>query len=79
MGNAVIVTAQLPPAEAQALLADLREQYRLSLNEYWYADQFRLVADGLRHGAIIAHVPVMAAQKRLMAALSHSLKTVNNQ
>ena len=76
MGNAVIVTAQLPPAEAQALLAALREQYRLSLNEYWYADQFRLVADGLRHGAIIAHVPVMAAQKRLMAALSHSLNAV---
>ena len=76
MGNAVIVTAQLPPAEAQALLAALREQYRLSLNEYWYADQFRLVADGLRHGAIIAHVPVMAAQKRLMAALSQSLKAV---
>ena len=74
MGNAVIVTAQLPPAEAEALLAALREQYRLNLNEYWYADQFRLVADGLRHGAIIAHVPVMAAQKRLMAALSHSLK-----
>ena len=76
MGNAVIVTAQLPPVEAQALLAALREQYRLSLNEYWYADQFRLVADGLRHGAIIAHVPVMSAQKRLMAALSHSLNAV---
>ncbi len=76
MGNAVIVTAQLPPAEAEALLAALREQYRLNLNEYWYADQFRLVADGLRHGAIIAHVPVMAAQKRLMAALSQSLNAV---
>lgn len=76
MGNAVIVTAQLPPEEAEALLAALREQYRLNLNEYWYADQFRLVADGLRHGAIIAHVPVMAAQKRLMAALSHSLNAV---
>ncbi|MBC3957703.1 hypothetical protein [Pseudomonas triticifolii] len=76
MGNAVIVTAQLPPAEAQALLAAMRKQYRSSLNEYWYADQFRLVADGLRHGAIIAHVPVMAAQKRLMAALSQSLKAV---
>lgn len=74
MGNAVIITTQLPPAEAEALLEALREQYRLNLNEYWYADQFRFVADGLRHGAIIAHVPVMAAQKRLMAALSHSLK-----
>ena len=74
MVNAVIVTTQLPPAEAEALLAALREQYRLSLNEHWYADQFRFVADGLRHDAILAHVPVMAAQKRLMAALSHSLK-----
>ena len=76
MVNAVIVTTQLPPAEAEALLAALREQYRLSLNEHWYADQFRFVADGLRHGAILAHVPVMAAQRRLMAALSLSLKSV---
>lgn len=74
MVNAVIVTAQLPPVEAEALLASLREQYRLSLNEHWYDDQFRFVADGLRHGAILANVPVMAAQKRLMAALSHSIK-----
>ena len=79
MGNAVTITTQLPASEAEALLAALREQYRLNLNEYWYADQFRLVADGLRHGAIVAHVPVMAAQKRLMAVLSHSLNTVNNQ
>lgn len=76
MANAVIVTTQLPPAEAKALLANLREQYRLSLNEHWYDDKFRYVADGQRHGAILAHVPVMAAQKRLMAALSHSLKAV---
>lgn len=76
MGNAVIVTAQLPPAEAEALLFALREQYRSNLHEYWYADQFRFIADGLRHGAILAHVPVMAAQKRLMAALSLSLKSV---
>lgn len=76
MANAVNVTTQLPPAEAKALLANLREQYRLSLNEHWYDDQFRYVADGQRHGAILAHVPVMAAQKRLMAALSHSLKAV---
>ena len=76
MANALIVTTQLPPVEAEALLANLREQYRLNLNEVWYADQFRLVVPALRHGAILAHVPVMAAQKRLMAALSHSLKAV---
>lgn len=76
MVNAVILHTQLPPAEAKALLMALREQYRVNLNEHWYADQFRLVADGMRHGAILAHVPVMAAQKRLMAALSLSLKAV---
>ncbi|GKQ28313.1 hypothetical protein PSTH68_02360 [Pseudomonas syringae pv. theae] len=75
----MIITTQLPEAEAKALLDALREQYRSSLNEHWYDDQYRFVAAGLRHGAILAHVPVMAAQKRLMAALSQSLKTVNNQ
>lgn len=75
MANAVIVTTQLPPTEAKALLTSLREQYRASLNEHWYADQFRFIADQ-RHGAILAHVPSMAAQKRLMAALSFSLKEV---
>lgn len=79
MAYAVIITTQLPEAEAKALLDALREQYRLSLNEHWYDDQYRFVAEGQRHGAILAHVPVMAAQKRLMAALSQSLKTVNNQ
>ncbi|KOP51735.1 prophage PssSM-01 [Pseudomonas coronafaciens pv. porri] len=78
MGDAVIITTHLPPAEAKALLDALREQYRLSLNEYWYDDQFRFVADGQRHGAILAHIPVMAAQKRLMAALSQSLKAVKH-
>ncbi len=76
MANAVIVTTQLPKAQAKALLEALREQYRLRLNEYWYDDQYRFVADGQRHSAILARVPEMAAQVRLMAALSHSLKAV---
>ncbi|MEE4094203.1 hypothetical protein V2I59_11725 [Pseudomonas viridiflava] len=78
MANAVIVTTQLPKAQAKALLDSLREQYRLRLNEYWYDDQYRFVADGQRHGAILARVPVMAAQVRLMAALSQSLKAVKD-
>ncbi|WP_433736436.1 hypothetical protein [Pseudomonas putida] len=76
MENAMNINAKLTPVEAEALLVALREQYRLSLNEHWYADQFRFVADGLHHGAILAHVPAMAAQKSLMAALTHSLKAV---
>ncbi|MFJ3412336.1 hypothetical protein BS643_17925 [Pseudomonas protegens] len=74
MGNALNVTTQLPPAEAEALLAMMRESYRLSLNDYWYADEFRTVPNDLRHSSILKKKPAMAAQKRLMAALSLSLK-----
>lgn len=73
MEYAMNINAKLTPVEAQALLANLREQYRLSLNELWYADQYRLIPDGLRHGSILANSPVMAAQKHLIGALIHSL------
>jgi hypothetical protein len=76
MGNAVIINTPLPSIEAQALLETLRTHYRASLNEHWYDDQFRFVPIGMRHGAILAHIPAMSAQKRLMAALSQSLKAV---
>ena len=80
MENAMNINAKLSPDEAQALLANLREQYRLSLNELWYADQYRLIPDGLRHGSILANDPVMAARKHLIGALAgaltQSLKTV---
>ena len=73
MANALNINAKLPPDQAQALLANLREQYRLSLNDLWYADQYRLIPDGLRHGSILANSPVMAAQKHLIGALTQSL------
>ncbi|WP_433785975.1 hypothetical protein [Pseudomonas frederiksbergensis] len=76
MENAMNINAKLTPDQAEALLANLREQYRLSLNELWYADQYRLIPDGLRHGSILANCPVMAAQKHLIGALSLCLKTV---
>lgn len=74
MENALNINAKLTPVEAHALLANLREQYRLNFNELWYADQFRLIPDGLRHGSILANCPVMAAQKHLIGALSLCLK-----
>lgn len=74
MENSLNINAKLPPEQAQALLANLREQYRLSLNELWYADQYRLIPDGLRHGSILANCPVMAAQKHLIGALTLCLK-----
>lgn len=74
MGNAVTIKTELLSVEAEALLTAIRAQYRLPLNDLWYADQFRLVPDGLRHDSILASNPVMAAQKRLIGALTLSLK-----
>ncbi len=74
MGNALQITAQMPAAEAEALLASMRQSYSLSLNDYWYADEFRYVPNDERHSSILKNKPAMAAQKRLMAALSLSLK-----
>lgn len=74
MGNAVIVTTQMPSAQAKALLAAIRAQYLVSLSEHWYADEYRYVPQIARHKSILDRTPVMAAQKSLMAALSLSLK-----
>ena len=76
MGNAVIVTTQMPPDQARALRAAVRAQYRMSLSEHWYADEYRYVPQIARHKSILEKSPVMAAQKSLMAALSLSLKAV---
>jgi hypothetical protein len=75
MGNALKITAQMPAVEAAALLASMREIYSISLNDYWYADEFRYIPSDQRHSSILKKKPAMAAQKRLMAALSLSLKT----
>ena len=76
MGNAVTVTTKMSSTHAEALLAAMRAQYLLSLNEHWYADEYRYVLQIARHKSILEKSPVMAAQKSLMAALSLSLKAV---
>jgi hypothetical protein len=69
----VAITAKLSRSQAEALLETLRSQYAMQFNEHWYDDRFRLVPEGLRHGSLLAAFPVMAAQKRLIGALKHSL------
>ena len=72
----VAITAKLPREQAEALLQALRTQYSMQFNEYWYDDRFRMIPEGLRHGSLLAAFPVMAAQKRLIGALKHSLGEV---
>ncbi|MBM1199324.1 hypothetical protein GYM96_05960 [Pseudomonas fragi] len=76
MKQPVEISAELTRQEAESLLAELRSRYSQVLNEAWYADPFRLIPEGLRHGSILIAMPVMAAQKRLMGALTHSLRAV---
>ncbi|RAI69268.1 hypothetical protein DOZ80_14010 [Pseudomonas fluorescens] len=72
----VAITAKLSRSQAEALLETLRSQYAMQFNEHWYDDRFRLVPEGLRHGSLLMAFPVMAAQKRLIGALKHSLGLV---
>lgn len=69
----VAITAALPREQAEALLQMLRMQYAQLFNEHWYDDRFRMIPEGLRHGSLLSAFPLMAAQKRLIGALKHSL------
>ena len=76
MGNAVIVTTQMPPDQAKALRAAVRAQCLVGLSERCYADEYRYIPEKARHERILEKFPVMAAQVSLLAALSLSLKAV---
>ena len=78
MKQPVEISAELTRQEAVLLLAELRGRYRQALNEAWYSDPYRLIPEGMRHGSILNALPVMAAQKRLMGALTHSLRAVKS-
>lgn len=69
MENAVTVSTRMLPNQAKALRAAVRAQYLMSLNEHWYADEYRFVPAAVRHEFILERSPVMAA-------LSLSLKAV---
>ena len=76
MKQPINISTELSRQEAELLLAELRARYGQVLNELWYDDQFRLIPEGMRHGSILNAMPVLAAQKRLMGALKHSLSAV---
>ena len=76
MKQPINISTELSRQEAELLLAELRARYGQVLNELWYDDQFRLISEGMRHGSILNAMPVLAAQKRLMGALKHSLSAV---
>lgn len=77
MKSDIAITAKLPRHQAQALLQQLRAEYSMLFNEHWYDDRFRLVPEGARHGSLLVAYPVLAAKKRLIGALKHSLDTAN--
>ncbi|MNJ42137.1 hypothetical protein D3C77_370910 [compost metagenome] len=75
MENKLVIQTELSAEQANALLASLKSEYRLALSEQWRADTFRYVPEPDRHTAIVLKNPVMGAQRRLIGALTYSLKT----
>lgn len=73
MQQPVDVSIHLSRRQAKALLQLLRVQYRLQLQELWWAEEFRCIPEGLRHGSIIAARPAMAAQRATLGALKCAL------
>ncbi|SEI82757.1 hypothetical protein SAMN04244579_02142 [Azotobacter beijerinckii] len=73
MENAVVVQLSLEPKQAEALLLHLREQFRQTLQEQWYADRYRLIPEGIRSGAILNDSPRLVAQKKALGALRVAL------
>ncbi|AZE50354.1 hypothetical protein C4K04_4699 [Pseudomonas chlororaphis] len=72
----VAIKTKLPREQAEALLQALRADYSAQFNKYWYDDRFRIIPEDLRHDSLLSACPVMAAQKRLIGALKHSLGKV---
>ncbi|ANY90460.1 hypothetical protein [Pseudomonas putida] len=75
MENKVVIKAEMSSEQASALLASLKSEYSAALNEHWYADTYRYVPEQDRHTAIVLKNPAMGAQRRLIGALTYSLKT----
>ena len=74
MNNALSIHLEMPPALANALQRELRERLRMAVQELWYADEFRLIPDGFRAGAILTAYPALAAQKKTLGALQAAIK-----
>lgn len=75
MENKLLIKAELSAEQANALLASLKSEYRVALSEHWWADTYRYVPERDRHTAIVLKNPVMGAQRRLIGALTYSLKS----
>jgi len=75
MENKLVIKAELSAEQANALLALLKSEYRVALIDQWWDDTYRYVPEEDRHTAIVLRNPVMGAQRRLIGALSYSLKT----
>ncbi|MHC8325995.1 hypothetical protein [Pseudomonas sp. LB1P83] len=73
MDNDVDIFTTLPREHAMILLETLRAEYADQFNAHWHEERFNAVPEHLRHDSLIATFPMMAAQKRLIGALSFSL------
>lgn len=74
MKTALSIRMDLSKSLAEALQQELRERLRQAIQEHWYSDEFRLIPDGFRTGAILAAYPALAAQKTTLGALQVAIR-----
>lgn len=61
------------PVDVSIHLSRRQAKALLQLQELWWAEEFRCIPEGLRHGSIIAARPAMAAQRATLGALKCAL------
>ncbi len=64
------IEIELTDREAAALLNSQRELYRLRFQDEFWQERYHLIPHEMRHGSILAHCPDMAANKKLLGALT---------
>ena len=75
MEKPVFVPMQMSQRHASALLEQLRQQFRLQLQELWWCDEFSRVPGAQRLNTIITHRPHLAAQRIAIGALKSAIGT----
>lgn len=75
MEKPVFVPMQMSQKQANALLEQLRQQFRQQLQDLWWSDDFSRVPEQQRLNTIVTSRPHMTAQRIAISALRAAINT----
>lgn len=79
MSSEITVSIQLNKQQAESYLRFLVRQYEQSMRDYWFADSYRYVPEGLRTRRIFNDHPHMAGINHTGRALRKQLRELGVQ